>query len=233
LPKYEDAMPTTAKLFVAFTIAAGSAVVLATLAGGHSLPDPSLFLYCLTLGLLASTFKIKLPGMQSTIGASFVLFLVALTELTFMETLIIVVLSTLLQCLWRPKKQPKMIQVAFSIASTIISVEMAFQATAALRQEAVVAALVVASAVFFAVNSGMVSLVVALVNSQAPMDVWRNCHRWAFPYYLLGAGLAVGVTAYGRTYGWSLAFTMLPLLYMVYACYSQWLKPQLAESNSR
>ena len=226
-------MPTTAKLFIAITIAAGSAILLAGLAGGGSLPDPSLFLYCLTLALFASTFKIKLPGMQSTIGASFVLFLIALMELSLLETLVIVVLSTILQCVWRPKKQPKMIQVAFSIASTIISIEMAFQVTTALRKEAVVAALVVASAVFFAVNSGLVSLVVALVSGQAPMDVWRNCHRWAFPYYLLGAGLAAGVTAYGRTYGWSLAFTMLPLLYMVYACYSQWLKPQLAESGSR
>jgi hypothetical protein len=106
-------MSTLAKTFIAATIAAGSLVLLACLAGDRSFPDPSRFLYCLTLALLASTFKIKLPGMQSTIGASFVLFLIALTELPFRQTLIIVVLSTLVQCLWRSEKRPKIVQLAF------------------------------------------------------------------------------------------------------------------------
>jgi hypothetical protein len=227
-------MSTLAKTFIAATIAAGSLVLLACLAGDRSFPDPSRFLYCLTLALLASTFKIKLPGMQSTIGASFVLFLIALTELPFRQTLIIVVLSTLVQCLWRSEKRPKIVQLAFSVACSVISIALAFQTTSVLRKsEDIVAALAVASAVFFAVNSGLVSLVVALVSSRAPMDIWRSCHRWAFPYYLMGAGLAVGVTMYGRIHGWQLAFTMLPLLYMVYTCYRQWLQPQVAEVRSR
>ena len=226
-------MTTKTKLFIAATISAGTAVLLASFAWGHRALDPSLFLYCLTLALLASTFKIKLPGMQSTIGASFVLFLIAITELPLDATLTIAALSTLVQCLWRPTKRPKMVQVAFNVSCTIISIGLAFQATATLRKDALLAALVVAGAVFFAVNSGLVSLVVALVSSQQPLDVWRNCHRWAFPYYLLGASLAVGTVIYGRTYNWSVAFTMLPLLYMVYTCYSQWLKPQTQESALR
>jgi hypothetical protein len=136
--------------------------------------------------------------------------------------------------LWRSEKRPKIVQLAFSVACSVISIALAFQTTSVLRKsEDIVAALAVASAVFFAVNSGLVSLVVALVSSRAPMDIWRSCHRWAFPYYLMGAGLAVGVTMYGRSHGWQLAFTMLPLLYMVYTCYRQWLQPQVAEVRSR
>jgi hypothetical protein len=227
-------MTTLAKTFIAITIVAGFLVLITCLAVDRSFTDPNHFLYCLTLALLASTFRIKLPGMQSTIGASFVIFLIALTELPFNQTLIIVVLSTLVQCWWRPKKRPKIVQVAFSVATSVVSIALAFQATSVLRQsDATLAALAVASAVFFAVNSGLVSLVVALINRQSLMDVWRNCHRWAFPYYLLGAGLAAGVTMYARTHSWALAFTMLPLLYMAYTCYSQWLKPDGMEARSR
>ncbi|HLG96330.1 MAG TPA: hypothetical protein VKX49_08460 [Bryobacteraceae bacterium] len=221
-------MPRNAKLFVAVTIASGSMILITSLWWDHYFESGTLFLYCLVLALLASTFKIKLPGMPSTIGASFVLFLIALTELPLEETLMIAALSTLVQCLWRPKSRPAVERVAFSIASTVISIAAAFAATAELKTQALAAALVVASIVFFAVNSALVSVVIALVNRQGPMQVWRNCHRWAFPYYVVGAGLAIAITAYGRSHSWALSFTMLPLLYMTYTCYEQWLKPQRA-----
>jgi hypothetical protein len=229
----EIAMPIKAKLFIALTIAAGFAILLGCLAADHWFPDLARFIQCFTLALLASTFKIRLPGMKSTIAANFVLFLIALDALPFDETLVLAVGSCLAQCLWRPKTRPKTIQVLFSLASTTISIALASGLTSGLRKAgAIVPELVLASAVFFVVNSGLMSVVLGLVRSQPLLGIWRNCHRWAFPYYLVGSILAVVITITTRVSGWLPALAMLPLMYMVYACYLQWVGPRAELESS-
>lgn len=223
-------MPLKARLFITSTIVVGFGILGGCLIADHEFPQRQQFLQCLVLALLASTFKIKLPGMANTIAANFVLFLIALAVLPFDETLILAVLSCLAQCVWRPKTRPKLIQVLFNLASTTTSIALAFELTGGLRKaDAVVPELIVASAVFFVVNSGLVSVVVALNRNQPTLEVWRNCHRWAFPYYLSGAILAVVITISSRISGWVPALAMLPVMYMIYVCYDQWIKPRAAE----
>lgn len=227
-------MPRRAKLFIAFVIAAGAAIVLGSLLACHQLRYLERFWQCLILALLASTFKVRLPGTKNAIAASFVLFLIAVDALEFGEVIIIAVLSCLMQCLWRPKTRPRAVRVAFSLASTTISIALALRLTSGLRAaHAVVPELVLASAVFFAVNSGLTSAVVALVSGQPVLELWSNCHRWAFPYYLIGSLLAVAVVFTERISGWSPAFAMLPLMYMIYLCYGQWLAPKMEPEQAR
>jgi hypothetical protein len=226
-------MPLRAKLFIALVIAAGAAILVVSLLGRHQLRYAEHFSQCLILALLASTFKVKLPGMKNTIAASFVLFLIALDALEFNEVIIIAVLSCLTQCLWRPKTRPKAVQVAFNLASTTSSIALALGLTSGLRAaHAVLPELVLASAVFFAVNSGLSSAVVALVRGQRLLELWSNCHRWAFPYYLMGSILSVAVVLTQRVSGWTPALAMLPLMYMIYLCYGQWLAPKLAAEQA-
>lgn len=226
-------MPTKAKILIAVTIASGCMVLLASLAAtSYSFPEPLRFLHCLVLAVLASTFKIKLPRVQHAIAANFVLFLIALAELPLQQTLIIAVSCCVFQCLWRPRTRPKMIRVLFSAATTATSIYAAYAASASLRDSgAVVLEVVIASIVFFVANSGLVSTVVAFVQGESIADVWRNCHRWAFPYYLVGSGIAAWIATYSRIYGSAKAFAMLPLMYMLYACYQEWIKVQNAETD--
>ncbi|HLJ50375.1 MAG TPA: hypothetical protein VKU01_30390 [Bryobacteraceae bacterium] len=223
-------MPTLSlrtKLFVGLTIATGAALLFGGLISDHRLLSPEHFLECVVLSLLASTFKIKLPRMQSTIGANFVLFLIAISQFALGETLIIAALSCLVQCMWRPTTRPKTVQVFFSVASTVISVALAFELTSGLRAAgSVVPELVAASAIFFVANSGLMSVVLGLVRSESPLEIWRNCHRWAFPYYLAGSILAVAIALCIGVSGWAPALSMLPMLYMIYTCYGQWIRPE-------
>lgn len=226
-------MPAKAKLFVTATSAAGALVLAACLAADPSFPEPARFLHCLVLALLASTFKIKLPRMQSTIAVNFVLFLIAVGQLSLTETLVIGAASTILQVLWRPKTKPKVVQVAFNASTTTISLALAFWATETFRGAGgKVPGLVVAAGLFFFVNSGLVSLVLALLNSQSPIAVWRNCHRWAFPYYMAGSVIAGLVTLYSDVVGWQQALAMLPLIYMLYTCYDSWMVEHRTEPQA-
>src|SRR5258708_11433604 len=123
--------------------------------------------------------------MQGNISISFVIALIAIAQLTLTESLVGGVLATLVQCFWRTRKTPTLVQVLFNISTLVVSVVLAFGVLGALRDSgALIPGLVVAAVLFFIVNSGMVSLVLALLNSESAFSIWRNCHRWAFPYYI-------------------------------------------------
>src|SRR5260221_197659 len=184
-------MSTKAKLLIIPWIALGIGLLVAALALDFRFPEPARFVTCLVLALLGSTFKIKLPGMQGTLSISFVFALIAIAQMTLTESLVVGVLATLVQCFWRTRKRPTPVQVLFNVSTRVASVVLAFGVLDALRNSgALIPGLVVAALLFFIVNSGLVSLVLALLNSQSAVSIWRNCHRWAFPYYVAGAVVA-------------------------------------------
>ncbi len=84
------------------------------------------------------------------------------------------------------------------------------------------------SCIYFLSNTGMVSLVLALIEKQSVAKVWRQCYLWSFPYYLIGAGIAGAVTLSSRTVGWQTsALLILPLMYLVYSYYRLYLSRRL------
>src|SRR5260370_6499496 len=205
-------MSTKAKLLIIPWIAVGIGLLVAALALDFRFPEPGRFATCLVLALLGSTFKIKLPQMQGNISISFVIALIAIAQLTLTESLVVGVLATLVQCFCRTRKSPTLVQLLFNISTLVVSVILAFGVLDAVRNSgALIPGLVVAALLFFIVKSGLVSLVLALLNSQSAVSVWRNCHRWAFPYYIAGALVAGLVTVCTQVCGWRLAFAILPL----------------------
>src|ERR1700724_3472964 len=106
-------MPTRAKLLIFPWIVTGIGLLVASTAWDFTFPEPARFVTCLVLALLGSTFKIRLPRMQGNISISFVLALIAIAQMTLTESLIVGVLATLVQCLWRTRKQPTPSQVLF------------------------------------------------------------------------------------------------------------------------
>jgi hypothetical protein len=225
-------MPTRAMLLIFPWIASGIGLLAGALALDFRFPEPARFATCLVLALLGSTFKIKLPRMQGTFSISFVLTLIAIAQMTLTEALVIGVLATLVQCLWRARKRPTLLQVLFNVSTLVVSVVLAFAVLNVLRDSgALIPGLVIAAVLFFIVNSGLVSLVLALLNSQSAISIWRNCHRWAFPYYICGALVAGLVTVCSQVCGWRLAFGMLPLMYMMYSCYESWIVAQTQDES--
>ena len=225
-------MTTKAKLLIFPWIVAGMGLLVATVAWDFRLPEPARFVTCLALAMLGSTFKIRLPRMQGTISINFVIVLIAMAQMTLTEALLVGVSGTLVQCLWRTRTRPKLVQVLFNVSTLAVSVILAFVVLDALRNSgALIPGLVVAAVLFFIVNSGLVSLVLALLNSESAISIWRNCHRWAFPYYIGGAALAGLVTVYSELCGWRLAYAMLPLMYMLYYCYESWIAAQAQDES--
>ena len=213
-------MPVTAKLYIGTSVSVGYALLAGALIGFGQFPDVARYLACLSLACIASTMKVRLPGLHGTISVNFVFILMALTQFSLGETLTIALGATLVQCLWRPKTRPKLIQVLFNTSTVLISTALAYGAAHAVPgQLHLLIALAPAATVFFVMNTGMISLVLALLSKTTLLAVWKQCHLWAFPYYLLGALIAAGIVQSSQTVGWRLSLVALPVMYLIYSYY--------------
>src|ERR1700719_3912304 len=109
-------MRKNAKVYIGAVLSLGIGMLLVSLVADPRIPHPARFIHCLVLAVLASTFKVRLPGMQSSISLNFVVFIIGIGALSLGETLLVAVSSALMQSLWRPRTRPKAIQVLFNAA---------------------------------------------------------------------------------------------------------------------
>src|SRR5690349_6078349 len=114
-----------ARLYIGIVGAMGMACLAEGFLQHTQSMDSQRFLGFLAVALLCSTFKVSLPGIPGSMSVNFLFILIGALNFTVAETLTIGCLATAVQCLWKPRKQPKAVQVLFSIASMAVSVSAA------------------------------------------------------------------------------------------------------------
>jgi len=181
----------------------------------------------LTIALCASVLKVHLPGIKATMSANFLFILVGILDLSYSETLLMGCLGGLVQTLWHANPRPRPIQWLFNLANLALSISAAelvfhskFAAGVGFRWPLLMAA---AATTYFAFNTISVSGIIAMTEKRNPVQVWKECYLWAFPYYLLGALIACGVSAINRLVGWQYALLAFPIVYWIYRSYQTYL----------
>ena len=197
--------------------------------------NPLRFASFLGVALGASVFKVRLPGIQATMSANFLFILVGILDLSYPETLLMGCLGGLVQTLWQSKPRPRFVQLLFNFANLAISISLAnlvfhspYAYNLGLRWPLLLAA---ASTVYFAMNTMSVSGIIAMTERRNPVMVWKECYLWSFPYYLLGALIAGGVSIINRSLGWQVAILVLPVVYWIYRSYRTYLDRLEAEKK--
>src|SRR5262249_29778496 len=118
-------LPITAQVFVFLTLLAGTFTVAIGFAQ-FGFTDPlRLFIYLLC-ALVAAILKVRLPGITATMSVNFLFVLLATVELQFSEALAIGCGAALLQCFWRPRHRPQILQVLFNVSSMAVAVAGTF-----------------------------------------------------------------------------------------------------------
>ena len=214
-------MPTKAKAYITVTIAAGLGLIAAGwMMDGWAFPEVSRFLGYLSLACLASTMKVRLPGMRSTMSVNFLFILIGIAELPLFQAVLIGCAATVIQCWWKARTNPRPVQLLFNVSALVISINVAYFVARAFSPWGYqLGPMAFAASVFFIVNTGLVSTVVALVSGKPVSGLWRQCHLWTFPYYLIGAGLAASIIFATQSAGWRTALLIAPLMYLVYRYY--------------
>ena len=222
-------MTTGARLYIYATVVLGLTLLCGCLIWFGQFPDVARYLAYFSLACIAAMLKVRLPGLKGTISVNFVFILIAVVELSLAETVILAFVATLVQCLWRPKTRPSPIQVLFNASAVVISTVLAYGTAHAMPLASLAwISLAPAAAVFFLLNTWMVSLVLGLISKTPPLAVWKQCHLWTFPYYLVGAAVAAATSTSADIVGWRLSLTALPLMYLAYLYYRNYLSSQTA-----
>jgi diguanylate cyclase (GGDEF)-like protein/putative nucleotidyltransferase with HDIG domain len=143
--------------------------------------------------------------------------------MTYAETLLLVVVSVVVQSYWHSVKRLKPIQVIFNISQLTVATTAAyctFESLSAhiLRQQRPLA-LACAATVYFACNTCAMATVISFADRKSNLRVWIDGYLWSFPYYLIGAAIAGFVSYLDRQIGWQTALLTLPVIYVVYRSY--------------
>jgi diguanylate cyclase (GGDEF)-like protein/putative nucleotidyltransferase with HDIG domain len=189
----------------------------------------------LAVALVASALKVHLPGIKATMSANFLFILVGLLDLSYPETLLMGCLGGLVQTLWQANPRPRPIQWLFNLANLALSIsaaELVFHSKVAagvgFRWPLLMAA---AATTYFAFNTVSVAGIIAMTEGRNPVHVWKECYLWAFPYYLLGALIACGVSAINRLVGWQFGLLAFPIVYWIYRSYQTYLSRLAAQKK--
>ena len=230
-----DAMPKNAKVYIALIITLGFALLAGCLVFRAEFPDLPRYFSYLLLAVLASTMKVRLPGITGTISVNFLFILIGVADFTLAETLTMGCLAIVTQCTWRTRSTPRFVQVAFNVAALAVSIAAAYQvshfAMALARAESLSAMLALAACVFFLSNTLLISGVLCLVEGKPLGKIWQQCYLWSFPYYLVGSAIAGLVTVSSRAIGWQGSLLVLPLMYLVYTFYRLYLARVASEPD--
>ena len=215
-------MPRTAGKYISCVIAAGLVTLAAGLHQWES-PDPIRYLGVLVLALLASTCKVRLPGMTGTYSLSFLFILLSIADFSFAETVVLGCAATVVQCLRHAKQRPKFIQVLFNVANIALSIAVAYflprlVVTRVLPGNLAVL-LALAASLYWVTNTVLVSGVLSLIEQKPLQKVWAQWFLWSFPFHLVGAAITGLISLSSRYVGWKSVLLVLPLMYLVYFYY--------------
>ncbi len=185
------------------------------------------FLAYLGLAILASPLKVNLPGIFSTLSVNYVFVLVAISQVSLSETLVIAVCATIVQCSFRPKQRLKLVHLLFNVSSVILESAICYAVYhwpwLNSLHGGVPALFLATSMVYYAANTLAIASVVALTESRSVVRVWRDNFLWTGPQYLVGATVAALFNVVSGRVSWEWALLVLPAIYVIYSSYRVYL----------
>jgi hypothetical protein len=209
-------LPKNAKIYITLVIVSGCAILLAAATAWSPLNLKQFAIY-LGLAVLASTLKIRIPGIESTVTPNFIFLLLAINVCPFSQVVAISVIAALVQCLWRSAKRPRLVQVTFSVAALVISAAAAYEFSHLLSAgnawSSAIGSVILGGCVYFPLNSALVAVVIGLASGQSLRQVFRPYDSWVFPYFMGGIVFAALTSVgYNQSASWKGAVILIPAI---------------------
>ncbi len=185
-------MPFRAKLFIVITAAAGMAIAAQAFVHCHT-SNPIRFFTYLAFAILASRWKVRLPGIDGTMSMNFLFVLWGILEVSLAETLIVGCAAVLAQCLWTPWQPNRVAKIIFNVfgmmANAVAASFWVYHYANSSLGDSVPLSLVWAATAYFFANTLLVTTIVVLTEKKSFREIWAGCFFWSFPYYQAGAAI--------------------------------------------
>jgi hypothetical protein len=177
----------------------------------------------LVLGIVAGVLKARLPGISGTYSASFVIIVAAIPAFSLAEIVVLAAATAVVQNLWRPARAVKPVQVLFNVANLIVSAAIAHSVYvrgegAGLRTWPA-ALLVVAAITYWFVNTGTLSVLMALLGEGSVVGIWQRWCLYSLPFHLAGVAVAILMSSPLQHGDWVIAVFFAPVITLGATCY--------------
>ena len=223
-------MPEAAKAFISSVVAIGLAIGTLALARWDS-QDWVRFFVFLILCAGAALLKGRIPGLTGTYSPPFFFILLGANALSFSELVVVAGLAAIVQCTFNLRQYPCLSQIEFNAANTIISTALAFafinRQVPGLTDQPLAILMILGASVYYLVNTGLVSIVLALVESKPLVSVWRRWCLASVLFYIVGALIAGATVGSLRQVTPSAVVLICPSILLITIYYRYWLKTSL------
>jgi hypothetical protein len=145
--------------------------------------------------------------------------LLALSELSLAEALVITGASTLVQCLWSDNRQQKPIKIMFNVSVTLMAAQAAWL-TMQITDPNFGLGLSLGALAYLLVNTIPVAAIIVLTESGRLFGTWRRILQLTFPYFVLAAGVAGLAKLATHAFAWYIPLLILPLMFLVQRSFS-------------
>lgn len=221
-----------AKLYVAVFCAIGAGAWIFAFSHSEISHGPYFLLYL--IGACAcSGMKINLPSIKGTLSVNFLVILLGVSELSFLETLILGSGAIFWQYVWKAKEKREFVKISFNLGSSAAAVAVAKASYygASLWSPALEPTVVlgIATVAYFLVNTGSIAGIIALTENKSAFGIWKESYTWSFPYYLVGAPLVTLLSTVSRLVGWQTWLLVVPIVYALSRTYRLYIERLEAE----
>jgi hypothetical protein len=202
-----------------------AAAVSAGYAGvqSHSLHLPY-GLAILALAAATSRMKVKLPGLDGNMSVNLPFLLTAAVSLSTLETVVITLISTGVQCWPRHDAKFKPQRLIFnlsmmSLASSIASLVFQSAWLHLTGWTSTAAGLTLAATALFLGQTAPVAIVIGLSEGRSIAPTWWNVAHLSFPYFVVSAGVTSMMQSVSHHMGWEVAVVAFPVMYGIHRSY--------------
>jgi hypothetical protein len=222
-------MPNAARIYVDGVIAAGMSIAAYALLHWDA-QSPSRFALFLALFAGAALLKGRIPGITGTYSPVFFFVLLGSHMLSFSEVVFAAGLAGIVQCTFLVQRHPTAVQIAFNAANMMIGTACAFafihRQVPVLAEQPLIILLILGASVYYVVNTGLVAIVLTLIDQKPLTDVCRHWCLGSLPYYILGALIAgATLTAQNQLSMWVVGM-VCPSLLLITFYYRSWLRSE-------
>jgi hypothetical protein len=206
-------LSTKTKILVGLVVAFGVAILAQVpLTWGH--PAYSRFLGTFVVALFAARLKVSLPRLTGSMSVNLPFILLALSELSLAEALVITGASTLVQCLWSENGQQKPVKVMFNVGVTLMAAQAAWFTMQATAPNSGLG-LALGALAYLLANTIPVAAVIVFTESGRLFGTWKQILQLTFPYFVLAAGVAGLAKLATHAFAWYIPLLILPLMFLV------------------
>ena len=200
---------------------AGFLILAAALAGWRS-PDIVKYATYLTVAIFCSGVEVEVPGVTAPLSLTFLFVLFGTLELTSPETILIAALMALGHGLSQaPRARAAAIIFETGTAALGAAVSHGVYNAGWLAPYGVDPSvrLAIAATALFVINTVPASILTALMEESAWIEIWRERQMWLMPYYLGGAAFVQVASIANHYVGWQTVLLTGPVMYLIYRSY--------------